>query len=49
MRLLPPPGPARVLTLGTLVKTVGRGLWLVASALFLTRSVACRRPRWASA
>ncbi|WBB70399.1 MFS transporter [Micromonospora sp. WMMD812] len=39
MRLLPPPGPARILTLGTLVKTVGRGLWLVASALFLTRSV----------
>lgn len=39
MRLLPPPGPSRVLTLGTLVKTVGRGLWLVASALFLTRSV----------
>ncbi|WP_405426391.1 MFS transporter [Micromonospora sp. NBC_00617] len=39
MRLLPPPGPARILTIGTLVKTVGRGLWLVASALFLTRSV----------
>ncbi|MCO1596073.1 MFS transporter [Micromonospora sp. RHAY321] len=39
MRLLPPPGPARTLTLGTLVKTVGRGLWLVSSALFLTRSV----------
>ncbi|MFI7605479.1 MFS transporter [Micromonospora sp. NPDC049366] len=39
MRLLPPPGSARVLTIGTLVKTVGRGLWLVASALFLTRSV----------
>jgi hypothetical protein len=39
MRLLPPPGPSRVLTLGTLVKTVGRGLWLVSSALFLTRSV----------
>ncbi|MFC5927502.1 hypothetical protein [Micromonospora vulcania] len=39
MRLLPPSGPARILTLGTLVKTVGRGLWLVASALFLTRSV----------
>ncbi|MEU8298274.1 MFS transporter [Micromonospora sp. NPDC048909] len=39
MRLLPAPGPARILTLGTLVKTVGRGLWLVASALFLTRSV----------
>ncbi|MGC4770552.1 MFS transporter [Micromonospora sp. DT44] len=39
MRLLPPPGPARILTLGTLVRTTGRGLWLVASALFLTRSV----------
>ncbi|MEV5764284.1 MFS transporter [Micromonospora sp. NPDC052213] len=39
MRLLPEPGPARTLTLGTLVRTVGRGLWLVASALFLTRSV----------
>ncbi|MEK8107594.1 hypothetical protein NKG94_25440 [Micromonospora sp. M12] len=34
-----PAGSGRVLTLGTLVKTVGRGLWLVASALFLTRSV----------
>ncbi|MGV9211807.1 MFS transporter [Micromonospora sp. RB23] len=39
MRLLPPPGPARILTLATLVRTIGRGLWLVASALFLTRSV----------
>lgn len=39
MRLLPPPGPARILTLSTLVRTIGRGLWLVASALFLTRSV----------
>ncbi|MEU4640000.1 MFS transporter [Micromonospora sp. NPDC023814] len=39
MRLLPEPGPTRTLTLGTLVRTVGRGLWLVASALFLTRSV----------
>ncbi|PWU53716.1 MFS transporter [Micromonospora sp. S4605] len=39
MRLLPEPGPARTLTLGTLVRTVGRGLWLAASALFLTRSV----------
>ncbi|MCM0675075.1 MFS transporter [Micromonospora phytophila] len=39
MRLLPEPGPARTLALGTLVRTVGRGLWLVASALFLTRSV----------
>ncbi|MEV1143197.1 MFS transporter, partial [Micromonospora sp. NPDC049799] len=39
MRLLPEPGAIRVLTIGTLVRTVGRGLWLVASALFLTRSV----------
>ncbi|GAB2918974.1 MFS transporter [Micromonospora polyrhachis] len=38
-RLLPEPGPARVLTLATLVRTVGRGTWLAASALFLTRSV----------
>lgn len=39
MRLLPEPGPARVLTLATLVRTVGRGIWLAASALYLTRSV----------
>ncbi|MEV0430864.1 MFS transporter [Micromonospora sp. NPDC050495] len=39
MRLLPEPGPARILTLSTLVNTVGRGTWLTASALFLTRSV----------
>jgi len=39
VRLLPEPGPARVLTLATLVRTVGRGIWLTASALFLTRSV----------
>jgi MFS family permease len=39
VRLLPEPGAIRVLTIGTLVRTVGRGLWLVASALFLTRSV----------
>ena len=38
-RLLPEPGPARVLTFATLVRTVGRGIWLAASALFLTRSV----------
>ncbi|MFI5485294.1 MFS transporter [Micromonospora echinaurantiaca] len=38
MRFLPAPGPARVLALGTLVRTTGRGLWMVASALFLTRS-----------
>ncbi|MFE9205866.1 MFS transporter [Micromonospora sp. NPDC007230] len=39
MRLLPEPGPARTLALSTLVNTVGRGTWLAASALFLTRSV----------
>lgn len=39
MRLLPEPGPARTLALSTLVNTVGRGTWLTASALFLTRSV----------
>ncbi|SBT53265.1 MFS transporter [Micromonospora auratinigra] len=39
MRLLPEPGPARVLALSTLVNTVGRGTWLTVSALFLTRSV----------
>ncbi len=39
MRFLPEPGPARILTLSTLVNTVGRGVWLTASALFLTRSV----------
>lgn len=39
MRFLPPPGAARVLALSTLVNTVGRGVWLTASALFLTRSV----------
>ena len=39
VRLLPEPGPARTLALSTLVNTVGRGTWLTASALFLTRSV----------
>ncbi|NES16104.1 MULTISPECIES: MFS transporter [Micromonospora] len=39
MRLLPEPGPARTLALSTLVNTIGRGTWLTASALFLTRSV----------
>ncbi|MFC4105139.1 MFS transporter [Micromonospora zhanjiangensis] len=38
MRLLPEPGAARVLVLSTLVNTVGRGVWLTVSALFLTRS-----------
>ncbi len=37
--LLPAPGLARTLTYATLVHTVGRGLWLTASALMLTRSV----------
>lgn len=39
MRLLPESRAARLLTLSTLVNTVGRGIWLTASALFLTRSV----------
>lgn len=39
MQLLPAPGAARILTLATLVNTMGRGIWLTASALFLTRSV----------
>ncbi|RKR90782.1 putative MFS family arabinose efflux permease [Micromonospora pisi] len=39
MPLLPEPGPARILAISTLVQTVGRGIWLTASALFLTRSV----------
>jgi MFS family permease len=39
VRLLPAPGPARTLALSTLVNTIGRGTWLAASALFLTRSV----------
>ncbi|MFI5945976.1 MFS transporter [Micromonospora chalcea] len=39
MRLPPEPGPSRILALSTLVNTVGRGTWLTASALFLTRSV----------
>jgi MFS family permease len=39
VRLLPEPGPARILALSTLINTVGRGTWLTASALFLTRSV----------
>ncbi|MEE6261034.1 MFS transporter [Plantactinospora sonchi] len=39
MQLLPAPGAARILTLATLVNTIGRGIWLTASALFLTRSV----------
>ncbi|WP_213454538.1 MFS transporter [Rhizomonospora bruguierae] len=39
MPLLPEPGPTRVLSLATLVNTVGRGVYLAANALFLTRSV----------
>jgi MFS family permease len=37
--LLPESGAARILNLATLVNTVGRGVWLTGSALFLTRSV----------
>jgi MFS family permease len=43
--LLPPPGAARVLVLSTLVHTVGRGIWLTAGALFLTRSVGLSVPQ----
>lgn len=39
MRILPEPGAARILTFATLIQTIGRGVWLTASALFLTRSV----------
>ncbi|MFC6017364.1 MFS transporter [Plantactinospora solaniradicis] len=39
MQLLPAPGAARILTLASLVNTIGRGVWLTATALFLTRSV----------
>ncbi|MGW5669554.1 MFS transporter [Micromonospora sp. NPDC003776] len=39
MRLIPEPGPARTLALSSLINTIGRGTWLTASALFLTRSV----------
>lgn len=38
-RLLPDPGPGRPLALATLVNTVGNGLLLPVTALFLTRSV----------
>jgi MFS family permease len=39
MPLLPEPGPIRTLAFSTLVNTIGSGLWLASSALFLTRSV----------
>lgn len=38
-RVLPDPGPMRVLTTVTLVNTIGNGLWVTASALYLTRIV----------
>ncbi|MCW2506627.1 MAG: hypothetical protein JWO79_4911 [Actinomycetia bacterium] len=38
-RLLPDPGPARVLAAGTLADTLGKGLTLSLSAIFFTRSV----------
>jgi hypothetical protein len=38
-KILPAPGVARVLTLATLVNTVGNGLWMTSSALFLHRMV----------
>ncbi|WP_018219573.1 MFS transporter [Salinispora pacifica] len=36
---IPPPGPLRILAWATLTNTVGMGLWLAGSALFLTRSL----------
>ena len=39
MPLLPEPGPIRTLAVATLVNTMGSGLWMASSALFLTRSV----------
>ncbi|WP_433729941.1 MFS transporter [Actinoplanes sp. CA-051413] len=39
MPLLPEPGPIRTLAAVTLVNTIGNGLWMTSSALFLTRSV----------
>lgn len=38
-RLLPDPGPLRALTAVTLVNTVGQGLWVTSSALYLTQVV----------
>src|SRR5258706_6656576 len=34
-----PRGPLRLLAAATLVNTLGNGLWMASSALFLTRSV----------
>src|SRR5688572_29693098 len=39
MPLLPEPVLIRTLAVATLVTTIGNGLWMVSSALFLTRSV----------
>jgi MFS family permease len=39
MPLLPEPGTIRTLATATLINTIGSGLWLTSSALFLTRSV----------
>ncbi|AGL17156.1 MFS transporter [Actinoplanes sp. N902-109] len=39
MPLLPEPGPIRTLAAATLVNTIGNGLWMTSSALYLTRSV----------
>jgi len=37
--LLPPAGPARVLTLSTFVSSVGKGVYYASSVLFFTRSI----------
>jgi MFS family permease len=39
MPLLPEQGPVRTLAVATLISTVGNGLWMTSSALFLTRIV----------
>lgn len=39
MKLLPPPGPLRLLATATLVNTLGNGLFYTSAALFYTRSV----------
>ncbi|MFI5845981.1 MFS transporter [Catenuloplanes sp. NPDC051500] len=45
MRLLPGPGPVRTLSIATLISTVGNGLWMASSALYLTRIVGLSVPQ----
>ena len=39
MRLVPEPGPLRLLSVSTLVNTFGNGLFYTSAALFYTRSI----------